>query len=82
MLAALTQKKNPPIEPNVVESIGAEVSTDDEGWPEFDLGKWVSNSSKLSDAQKSQILKHRWVPPKSYNFREDSDIPKRSFIHS
>lgn len=65
-----------PIAPNIVE-----MSTDDEDWPEFDLGKWVGNSSKLSDTQKSQILKHRWVPPESYNFRADSNDPARCFIH-
>lgn len=69
-------------ESSPIESIGAEVSIDDGEWPKFDLGNWVVNSSKLSDEQKRQILKHRWVPPENYNFREESDDPKRSFIHS
>lgn len=59
-----------------------EMSTDDEMWPQFDLGKWIEKSSTLSDAQKTEILKKRWVPPESYNFREDSDDPKRKFKHS
>lgn len=47
---------------------------------EFDLGDWMGKS--MSSEQKSQMLKHCWVPPESYNFSADSSDPKRKFIHS
>lgn len=76
---------SPAIEYDVDESIGLEVSTEisdyDEDCPEFDVGKWIGKSSQLSDAEKLDILNHRWVPPTSYNFHADSNDPKRRFLH-
>lgn len=74
-------EKSLPIESIIDESIGTKMSTETEDGPEFDLGKWVGKSSKLSDAKKSEILRQYWVPPENYNFRDDSDDPKRCFIY-
>lgn len=48
----------------------------------FDLGEWIGKSSRMSRAQKLEMLKRCWVPTQGYNFREDSNDKKRSFIYS
>lgn len=49
---------------------------------EYDIGRWLEKSSRMTPAQKKAMLNSCWVPPNSYNFREDSTDPKRSFIRS
>lgn len=82
MAIGIDNEENVPVELNINESISTEISTDDKVWPEFDLGKYLGNISKLSDEQKRQIFKNRWVPAESYNFRADTDGKTRPFKHN
>lgn len=53
-----------------------------EDCPEFDLGKFLGNSSSMTRPQKMNLLKNCWTPPKSYDFNVDvDDSTDRVFIH-
>lgn len=56
--------------------------SDDDHYPEFDIGRWVGKSNKMTTAQKIDVLKKCWKPPVSYNFHKDSDDKKRKFLHN
>lgn len=49
---------------------------------DFDLGEWIGKSSQMSRVQKVEMMKRCWAPTQSYNFRDNSDDKKRSFIHN
>lgn len=45
----------------------------------YDLGDWINKT--MTSEQRSNILKHCWVPPQSYDFDADSTDRKRKFRH-
>lgn len=45
----------------------------------YDLGEWINKP--LTSEQRSQILKHCWIPQRSYDFSADSTESNRKFLH-
>lgn len=64
-----------------VENPSTGTASNDDYCSNFDVGEWLGKSSSMTRPQKLDLLKKRWIPPKSYDFKKDASDLERSFIH-